>query len=69
MNIELERIPRMEINSKDQSAKVIKSLDVTGNVYISRYILNEGQKFKIITIGRYSLSNAEFYSLTFPIDS
>lgn len=41
MNFELERIPRMEINSKDQSAKVIKSLDATGNVYISRYILNE----------------------------
>ena len=67
--IELENGLRVEINTKELTAKVIKSPNVTGTVIVPRFAISENKKYKIISIGDESFYGVKFDSLIFAEDS
>lgn len=67
--IELENGLRIKIYPVNQTATVIKSGKVTGNVLIPRYVEDDGKKYPIISLSENAFKEAKFDSLIFPKDS
>ena len=60
---------RVKIDKQNQTASVIKSEQVTGKVFIPRYVEDDGNKYYITSLGEKSFEDANFDSLVFPKDS
>lgn len=67
--IELSNSLKVEINSSDYTAKVIKSPNVSGTVTVPRYAVYDGKQYKIISIGNDAFEKTNLDSLLFPKDS
>lgn len=67
--IDLDNGFRVKINEQNQTASVIASKQVTGKVFIPRYVKDNGKKYIISSIGVKAFENAKFDLLAFPEDS